>query len=195
MQTAPAIEPQENNPRHSFPNPVTNQKHLAYAALVEKGMPKSQAAKVLGYSVGSIGALDKASQTKSQKLSLVSDSRIVKAHKVIDRLMAGKAFGDIESVRSSDALRAAEVVLDRAEPKAQDVKPPTFNFTVYNLDLIKPGRASHSFGPENPPIDVSHQVMSGNDTPEMVGLETSLNIKGNIDSQFDILAITGPNHE
>ena len=143
--------------------------------MLKQGLSKSQAAKALGYSTGSIGMLDKAIERKSQNFSLVSDSNVRIAHRTVKLIAQGKTFGSIETVRASDALRASEVILDRAEPKAQDVRPPTFNYTVINMDIFKNE-------PENPPIEVSAEVMSGNDTPEKVSLETSLNSKGNIDS-------------
>ena len=164
----------------------TDEKYLAFSLLTAQGLSPQKAAEQLGYSREYGCKLAARLKGQSQNLSLLSEPRIRKAHRVIDKLMSGKAFGDIESVRSSDALRAAEVVLDRAEPKAQDVRPPSFNYTVINVDL----RPKAKSDPENPPIDVSAEVMSGNDMPEMVGLETSLNNKGNNGLPFDIKAIT-----
>jgi len=124
-------------------SPEKDRKHSAYAALLEKGLSKSNAAKALGYSTGSIGMLDAAIERKSLKLTLVSTSNIRIAHRAVKLIAQGKTFGDIETVRASDSLAASKEILDRAEPKLQDSRPETYKFTVVNLDCCKPGHPSY----------------------------------------------------
>jgi len=94
---------------------------------------------MLGYSPKTARSIDRALKEKNLKLALLSEQRIKKAHRVIDKCLAGKAFGDIESVKDSTALRAAEMILDRSDPKVQDAPSTTYRtFTVVELDLLKP---------------------------------------------------------
>jgi hypothetical protein len=128
-------------------DPVKDRKHIAYAAMVAQGMSKSQAAQSLGYSIGSIGSLDKSSENKTQKNEFLTESRIRRARRVVDSLMAGEGFGKIESVKDSTALKAAESVLDRAYPKAQEGAQAAVSFTQINLNVVAQ--------PERKAIDVS----------------------------------------
>jgi len=119
-------------------DPEKDRKHIAYAAMVKQGMSKSQAALSLGYSTGSIGALDKSAENKSGKLTLLTDSRIKRAHKVVDSILKGATFGSIKDIKDSTALRAAEVVLDRAEPKAgADAGNVSISFTQINVASLE----------------------------------------------------------
>lgn len=111
-----------------------NTKHLAYKTLIQKGLTKTDACKALGYSIGSIGTLDKAVGEKGQKLSIVTDETVKMAHLAVKRLAKGKTFGSIETVKDSTALRAAEVILDRAEPKIGDHQGQV-NITFTKVDL------------------------------------------------------------
>jgi len=115
-----------------------DEKHAAYKTLVESGMTKSAAALSIGYARGSIGSLDKATQTKSGKLTLLTDSRIKRAHKVVDSILKGATFGSIKDIKDSTALRAAEVVLDRAEPKVgADAGAVSISFTQVNIASLE----------------------------------------------------------
>ena len=119
--------------------PDKDEKHLAYSVLIANGISREKAATMLGYSPKTARSIDRTLKEKSLKLELLSEQRIKKAHRVIDKCLAGKAFGDIETVKDSTALRAAEMILDRSDPKVQDAPSTTYRtFTVVELDLIKP---------------------------------------------------------
>ena len=119
-------------------SPEKNRKHAAYAALLKQGLTKSHAAKALGYSTGSIGMLDNAIERKNLKSSIVSESNVKIAHRAVKLLAQAKTFGCIETVRAADALRAAEVILDRAEPKTSEAPPPVRTFIQTNLNIFLP---------------------------------------------------------
>lgn len=126
----------EKGQRQYKTDPEKQNKYNAYAMLVNQGMSKSQAAKTIGYSIGSIGALERHTENKTQKTEFLTPSRIKRAQRVVDSLMAGKGFGSIESVKDSTALKAAEAVLDRAHPKAQEGVLPNISFTQINLNVV-----------------------------------------------------------
>jgi hypothetical protein len=119
-------------------NPEKDRKHSAYAALLKQGLTKSHAAKALGYSTGSIGMLDNAIEKKNLKSSIVSESNVKIAHRAVKLLAQAKTFGCIETVRAADALRAAEVILDRAEPKTSEAPPPVHTFVNMDLSIFLP---------------------------------------------------------
>jgi hypothetical protein len=134
MAGKPVLGRKEEKPQKRIKtDPEKDRKHAAYAAMIAQGMSKSQAAKTLGYSLGSIGALDKAIQNKGQKIGLLTESRIKKAYKVVDRFMSGRGIGDVETVKDSTVLRAAEMVIERADPKVQESGNTNINFTQINL--------------------------------------------------------------
>jgi len=115
--------------------PDKDEKHLAYSILIANGVHKDKAATMLGYSAKTVRSLDRAIVKKSLKLVLLSEQRIKKAHRVVDKILAGRTFGSIETVRASDALRAAEVVLDRSDPVQQSAPPgPRISFVQINID-------------------------------------------------------------
>ena len=60
--------------------------------------------------------------------------RIKKAHRVIDKCLAGKPFGGVEVIKDSTALRAAECILDRSDPKAIQAPEPAYSFTQINIE-------------------------------------------------------------
>lgn len=153
----------ETNPnwrKLSRNRPDKDDRHLAYSLLIANGVSKEKAATMLGYSSRTVRSIDRAIEKKGLKLSLLSEQRIKKAHRVLDKLLAGKTFGEIENVKDSTALRAAEVVLDRSDPKAQDVKPPTFSFTQVNLNLARPGHPDCIDITEPPPIDGNLELIT-----------------------------------
>ena len=93
---------------------------------------------MLGYSPKTARSIDRALKEKGLKLELLSEQRIKKAHRVIDKCLAGKPFGGVEVIKDSTALRAAEVILDRSDPKIQAVAPVSYSFTKVNLDIFLP---------------------------------------------------------
>ena len=70
--------------------------------------------------------------------SIVSESNVKIAHRAVKLLAQAKTFGCIETVRAADALRAAEVILDRAEPKTSEAPPPTRTFIQMDLSIFLP---------------------------------------------------------
>jgi len=163
MAGKPILARKEEKPQKRVrTDPEKDRKHAAYAAMVAQGMSKSQAAITLGYSLGSIGALDKAIENKSQKIGLLTESRIKRAYKVVDRLMAGKGVGTAEIVKDSTVLKAAEMVIERADPKVQETGNTNITFTQINLNTLQ----SDAVNPLIKEIDVTE---SGNVLPEMVG--------------------------
>ena len=132
--------------------PDKDEKHLAYSVLIANGISREKAATMLGYSPKTARSIDRALKEKSLKLVLLSEQRIKKAHRVVDKCLAGKAFGDIESVKDSTALRAAEMILDRSDPKAHEIKPEAYNFIAINVDKY---RMDAPFKPTDGLVDVT----------------------------------------
>ena len=91
---------------------------------------------MLGYSPKTARSIDRALKEKGLKLVLLSEQRIKKAHKVIDKCLAGKPFGGVEVIKDSTALRAAEAILDRSDPKTQAVAPPPRTFVNVDLSIF-----------------------------------------------------------
>jgi hypothetical protein len=118
--------------------PDKDEKHLAYSILIANGVQKEKACSMLGYSEKSVRSIDRALVKKGLKLELLSEQRIKKAHRVIDKCLAGKPFGGVETIKDSTALRAAEAILDRSDPKTQAVAPPSHSYVNINLDIFKP---------------------------------------------------------
>jgi len=118
--------------------PDKDEKHLAYSVLIANGISREKAATMLGYSPKTARSIDRVLKEKSLKLELLSEQRIKKAHRVIDKCLAGKPFGQVETIKDSTALRAAEAVLDRSDPKTQAVAPPARTFIQTNLNIFLP---------------------------------------------------------
>jgi|GEM_PF-1704173 len=118
--------------------PDKDEKHLAYSILIANGVHKDKAATMLGYSEKTVRSIDRALVKKGLKLALLSEQRIKKAHRVIDKCLAGRPFGGVEVIKDSTALRAAEVILDRSDPKTQAVVPPSHTFVNVDLSVFLP---------------------------------------------------------
>jgi len=121
--------------------PDKDEKHLAYSILIANGVQKEKAATMLGYSAKTVRSIDRALVKKSLKLVLLSEQRIQKAHRVIDKCLAGKPFGGVEVIKDSTALRAAEVVLDRSDPKGVQASAPAYSFTQIKIEEARMFRA------------------------------------------------------
>jgi hypothetical protein len=117
--------------------PDKDEKHLAYSVLIANGISREKAASMLGYSPKTARSIDRALKEKGLKLELLSEQRIKKAHRVIDKCLAGKGFGGVETIKDSTALRAAEAILDRSNPKAQTPPAPTYQFTKVDLNQFR----------------------------------------------------------
>jgi hypothetical protein len=85
----------------------------------------------------------------------VSESNVKIAHRAVKLLAQAKTFGCIETVRAADALRAAEVILDRAEPKNSEAPAPAYTFVDVDLSIFLPDPP-----PEPKTIDVEPEAAS-----------------------------------
>ena len=137
--------------------PDKDEKHLAYSILIANGVQKEKAANMLGYCPSTVRSLDRALVNKKLKLELLSEHRIQRAHRVVDKILAGRTFGCIDTVRASDSLRAAEAILDRSSPKSVPQPPPALTFVRVNLDEIRCDRQ------ERQSLDVTPEP--GHDAP------------------------------
>ena len=117
--------------------PDKDDKHLAYSVLIANGISREKAATMLGYSAKTARSIDRALKEKNLKLELLSEQRIKKAYRVIDKCLQGKTFGEVEAIKDSTALRAAEAILDRSNPKAQVTPEPIYQYTKFDLDLYR----------------------------------------------------------
>jgi hypothetical protein len=133
QEAAKEKEPRKRGRKPGVTNKEIDNKHVAYLALINAGMTKSDALRTLGYSDNSTTAIDKAINGKSERIGLLTDKRIKKAYRVIDRFMAGKGIGTVETVKDSTVMRAAEMVIERADPKVQEAGNTNICFTQINL--------------------------------------------------------------
>jgi hypothetical protein len=138
-------------------------RYHAMKLLLDQGVGVIKAAEMLGYSPRYAYNLAKKAKDLNQNESLVSDTRVRRAHGVVDKLMRGKAWGDIKDVKDSTALRAAETVIDRHEPKAQEQHAPSISFTNINLNMAREDG-------QNPPIKEIEDTPPVIIEPEKVGL-------------------------
>ena len=143
--------------------PDKDEKHLAYSILIANGVQKEKAATMLGYSPRTVRSIDRALVKKSLKLELLSEQRIQRAHRVVDKILAGKTFGCIETVRASDSLRAAEAIIDRSSPKAEVPPAPTYQFTKIDLNQFRCDYKPPSESPGEKPVPIILGDKSGPD--------------------------------
>jgi hypothetical protein len=119
------------------------EKHAAFAILVNNGVDKVIAAEALGYQGKTAYALQKRIEKKGVRLDVACEKLVRLSHRVIRNCLQGKPWGKIETIKDSTALAAAQVVIDRHQPKNQETSPPPRTFTVVNLDECKPGHPSY----------------------------------------------------
>ena len=143
--------------------PDKDEKHLAYSILIANGVQKEKAATMLGYSPRTVRSIDRALVKKSLKLELLSEQRIQRAHRVVDKILAGRTFGCIETVRASDSLRAAEAIIDRSSPKAEVPPATTYQFTKVDLNLFRCDYNSPAESPNGEPLPITLGEESGPD--------------------------------
>ena len=123
--------------------PKIDEKHAAFAILVNNGVDKVVAAEALGYKGKTAYALQKRIEKKGEKLDVACEKLVRLSHRVIRNCLQGKPWGKIETIKDSTALAAAQVVIDRHQPKNQESTPPPRTFTVVNLDECKPDHPSY----------------------------------------------------
>jgi len=109
------------------------EKQLAFALLRQQGVSIKDAAKALDYKRSTAYTYE----SRIKKLDLTAPKMVKKAHNAINKLVQGKAFGDIDYVKDSTALKAAEVILDRAQPKVTRTENLNLNATISPVDLSR----------------------------------------------------------
>jgi hypothetical protein len=124
------VEKKAKNPRVY---PKIDEKHAAFAALVRGGVDKVKAAEVLGYKPNKAYDLARRVEKKGHKLDVANEAMVRMSHKVLKHCMKGQTWGDIEIIKDSTALAAAQVVIDRHQPKNQENTPPNFSYTKVDI--------------------------------------------------------------
>ena len=104
--------------------PKIDEKHAAFAVLVKGGVDKVKAAEVLGYKPNKAYDLARRVEKKGHKLDVASESMVRLAHRAVKNCLKGQPWGKIEVIKDSTALAAAQVVVDRHQPKNQEISPP-----------------------------------------------------------------------
>lgn len=152
------------------PYKKTTKRLEAAALLMDAGMKPIKAIESLGYSKNSIDGIRK--RIKEQGLAeFVTKKRVKSATKVIETFMSGRPVGRIEEEqpdgtvmvieegvkpKDSTVLAAANTVLDRAYPKAQEHQAgDTYNF-------IKVDLTEYRNPPTSPEIDITPEKAVGN---------------------------------
>ncbi len=126
---------------------VSEDKQAVIDMLRAQGAKTEAIAQTLGLSKSTVYQADHYAKRHGIK-PILSRKRIKKATAAIDAFIEGQPVGDVKP-KCSTVLAAANVVLDRAYPKAQEEGGKgNISFTQVNISLAS-GIAS------NPPIDVS----------------------------------------
>ncbi len=162
--------------------PRVDSRHACYKILVEGGIDKRQAALLLGYKPKSAYEIEKRLEKKGKRIEVTTQKMVRKSVRNLEKLVDAKPFGTLEAVKDSTVLAAIQVVLDRSHPKKTENCNSTYSFTAINLDIFKPDLPGQTITIENPPIAESERIIVASDSSKLVGLETSLIPKGNIDS-------------
>jgi hypothetical protein len=144
--------------------PKIDEKHAAFAALVKGGVDKRKAAEVLGYKPNKAYDLARRVEKKGHKLDVASESMVRLAHRAVKNCLKGKPWGAIETIKDSTALAAAQVVVDRHQPKNQENTPPTFTFTRVDLDQFRmPPLESEKVDP----VPIASDEVAGHESSEI----------------------------
>jgi hypothetical protein len=86
----------------------------AVAHLTNLGVPEHKIAKVLDRSRRTVSR----SRERAKNLPpLVTKKRVRLAQKAIENTLQGRSTGDADNPKTLDVLKAAEIIMDRAEPK------------------------------------------------------------------------------
>ena len=104
--------------------PKIDEKHAVFAVLVKGGVDKVVAVEVLGYRPNKAYDLARRVEKKGHKLDVASESMVRLAHRAVKNCLKGQPWGKIEVIKDSTALAAAQVVVDRHQPKNQEISPP-----------------------------------------------------------------------
>jgi len=154
--------------------PKIDEKHAAFAVLVKGGVDKVVAAEVLGYRPNKAYDLARRVEKKGHKLDVANERMVRLSHRVIRNCLQGKPWGKIEVIKDSTALAAAAIVVDRHQPKNQEISPPPHSFTVVNLDECKPGHPSYRGYLALPGHGSPIELAGGDPAPIIVGVNIGL---------------------
>ena len=135
------IENETGEPIRTYPR--VDKRHAAYKILVDSGIDKKEAVLILGYKPKSAYEIEKRLEKKGMRIEVTSQKMIRKSVRNLEKLVDAQPFGTLESVKDSTVLAAIQTILDRSHPKHQENSPPSYNFTVVNLDECKPGHPSY----------------------------------------------------
>ena len=123
--------------------PRVDKRHAAYKILVDSGIDKKEAALILGYKAKSAYEIEKRLEKKGKRIEVTTQKMVRKSVRNLEKLVDAQPFGTLESVKDSTVLAAIQTILDRSHPKHQENSPPSYNFTVVNLDECKIGHPSY----------------------------------------------------
>jgi hypothetical protein len=141
--------------------PKIDEKHAAFAALVQGGVDKVKAAEVLGYKPNKAYDLARRVEKKGHKLDVASESMVRLAHRAVKNCLKGQPWGKIEAIKDSTALAAAQVIVDRHQPKKQENSPASISYISISLDAYR-----EEDTPDAPPIYRIPPPASGISAPE-----------------------------
>lgn len=137
QQTTAENTPQRTRGGQYGRRPGTDEREAVVAMLRNQGLETAEIAKTLGIATASVYNIEHRIK-KNGKIPLLSPKRIKKATKAIDAFIEGQSVGDVKP-KCSTVLAAANVVLDRAYPKAQEEGGKgNISFTQVNISLAGP---------------------------------------------------------
>jgi hypothetical protein len=135
------VENEAGEPIRTYPR--VDKRHACYKILVDSGIDKKEAALILGYKPKSAYEIEKRLEKKGKRIEVTTQKMVRKSVRNLEKLVDAQPFGTLESIKDSTVLAAIQTILDRSHPKHQESDPPTYNFTVVNLDECKPGHPSY----------------------------------------------------
>lgn len=141
--------------------PKIDEKHAVFAMLVNSGVDKVKAAEVLGYKPNKAYDLARRVEKKGHKLDVANEAMVRLSHRAIKNCLRGKPWGHIEVIKDSTALAAAQVVVDRHQPK-QAESPSTFSFVKVDISAYR----VQDYAPDANPIYRIPSPASGISAPE-----------------------------
>ncbi len=123
-------------PKTSNKTPKLSQRDIAYSLLRKEGLNNTEASAGLGITTA------RGSQITSKlnkKYDLREEIFLKPAQLAIKRILKGKTFGEVATIKDSTVLSAAAMVYDRIDPvvKHNVNNNVNMNFVEVNLDDIK----------------------------------------------------------
>ena len=130
-------------------------KQLAYGILVREGVSNEEACKSLNYHPATGYNIRKNIRVHN----IVDNKRINRAVRSHDKLLQGKAFGDVKDVKASDVNRCIDRVLERSHPVKQVSIKTILNVTG------SPSELADFQGSQIAPIDVTPTTTGSGELP------------------------------